>query len=243
MKEFNPKNLNRLLNVDFTHEENIWLTNGYTLRKLVGILGMALPLLLYIFLLISYGRVKPLESISDYYYTRVAGIFTVILGTLAIFLMVYKGKKSIDFYLSLIAGFFALCVVLFPTDNITEICKNPDKEYAVTILKESSFRAYFHYASAGIFLLCLAIMSFFLFTKSDKKKHERGKRKKVRNRIYRTCAVVIVLSLLVIFLGFLNIIPHDFYEKNHLTFWMEATAVESFGLSWLIKGETLFKDK
>ena len=43
--------------------------------------------------------------------------------------------------------------------------------------------------------------------------------------------------------GFCKLIPEDIYQNHQLTFWMEALAVESFGFSWLIKGETLFKDK
>ena len=39
------------------------------------------------------------------------------------------------------------------------------------------------------------------------------------------------------------IISEKFYETYHLTFWMETLAVECFGIAWLIKGETLFKDK
>jgi hypothetical protein len=52
-----------------------------------------------------------------------------------------------------------------------------------------------------------------------------------------------ILAILIIFAGFLKIIPSAFYEKHHLTFWMETVAVESFGFSWLIKGDTFFRDK
>jgi len=243
MKNFKLSKFNALLKIEYTEEDNIWLTSGYTLRKLVGILGMALPILLYVFLYIDSGIKAPLDSISHYYFTRVAGIFIVILGAMAIFLMVYKGKKSVDFYISFIAGMFAMLVCLFPTTNISDICHDVNKEYSVTILRNSGFRPIFHYISAGIFLLSLAYMSLFLFTKSDKKAIDRGPRKKLRNRIYRTCGVIMTLALLIIFLGFLKVIPTEFYEKNHLTFWMEAVAIESFGFSWLIKGNTLFKDK
>lgn len=87
-------------------------------------------------------------------------------------------------------------------------------------------------------------MSIFLFTKSDKTKEERGVKKKIRNRIYRVCGVLMIFAITVIFLGgFCKLIPEDIYQNHQLTFWMEALAVESFGFSWLIKGETLFKDK
>jgi uncharacterized protein YacL len=243
MKKLRLDKFNAFLKLEFTEEDNLWLKSGYTLRKLVGILGMALPVLLYIFLFVSSGLTAPLDSISHYYFTRVASIFTIILGSIGIFLLVYKGKKSVDFYISFIAGMFALFVLLFPTSNITGICNDANKKYSVTILSDNDFREYFHYISAAIFLLCLSFLSFFLFTKSDKPKKQRGRRKIIRNSIYRTCGVIMALSLLIILSGSLKIIPPEFYKGYHITYWMETLAIESFGFSWLIKGNTLFQDK
>ena len=230
------------LNVDFKDENGLWLTNGKTLRKLIGILGMALPLLLFLFLYIDNGMTHPLPSISHYYYTRVSSIFVGILSILGIFLIIYKGKEPIDFFVSVGAGLFVLCVVCFPTGNITTICQDPDKLFSVTILRASAFREGFHYASAGIFLGCLTYMSLFLFTKSDKSPSKRGSKKKIRNRIYRICGVLMIIAILVIFAGFLKLIPEPFYSDNSLTYWMETLAVESFGFSWLIKGEAVLED-
>ena len=50
------------------------------------------------------------------------------------------------------------------------------------------------------------------------------------------------LALLVAFLGFLEVIPPAYYDAHNLTFWMEAIAIEAFGISWLIKGETILTD-
>jgi succinate dehydrogenase hydrophobic anchor subunit len=235
-------NLNTFLKVDYTEDNSIWLTDSLTLRKLIGVLGMAMPLLLYVFLYLDNGLNSPLESISHYYYTRVSSIFVIILSLLAVFLIVYKGKKPIDFYISLFAGVFALLVVLFPTNNLTDICGDTTKKYAVTILPKSDFRMYFHYTAAGLFFLCLSFMSFFLFTKSNKLPSERGSRKIIRNRIYRTCGVLMLLSILVLFAGSFKIIPSEYFKEHPLTFWMETLAIESFGFAWLVKGETLFKD-
>ena len=86
-------------------------------------------------------------------------------------------------------------------------------------------------------------MSLCLFTKSDKPKHQRGARKIWRNRIYRTCGIIMIAALLVILSGMLELIPPDYYDGHHLTFWMETLAVESFGFSWLVKGRTLLRDR
>jgi hypothetical protein len=242
MNKSKESNLTTLLKIDYEEKNTIWLTNSLTLRKIIGVLGMAMPLLLFILLYFDNGLQHPLESISHYYYTRVGSIFVITLSLLAFFLIVYKGKEPIDFYISLFAGVFALLVVLFPTNNITDICGDVTKKYAVTILPKSDFRMYFHYTVAGLFFLCLSYMSFFLFTKSDKSPSKRGLKKRIRNRIYRTCGILTVLVILILFAGSLKIIPSEYFKEYPLTFWMETLAVESFGFAWLVKGETLFKD-
>jgi hypothetical protein len=240
-----PKQI-KALNIEFNNDNELWLTNGYTLRKLIGILGMALPLLLWLFLVIESDLWVPIDSISHYYYTRAGSNFTIIVSLLAIFLIVYKGPDPVDFYLSSIAGIFALCVLLFPTTNLTEACGDINKKYAVTFIPLSdlsSFRAIFHYVSAGIFLLSLAYMSLFLFTRSLLPVELRGKNKRKRNVIFIACGIIMVAAVLVVFIGgFLEAIPRDIYQSNHLTFWMEAVAVEAFGFSWLVKGEAILKD-
>jgi hypothetical protein len=60
--------------------------------------------------------------------------------------------------------------------------------------------------------------------------------------IYRVCGAIMIIAILIMFAGFLKIIPEPFYSDHHFTFWMETLAVESFGFSWLIKGKTLFQD-
>jgi hypothetical protein len=242
MNKSKESDLTALLKVDYDERNTIWLTNSLTLRKLIGVLGILMPLLLYVFLYLDNGLQYPLESISHYYYTRVSGIFVIILSLLGFFLIVYKGNDPIDFYISLFAGIFALLVVLFPTNNITEICCDPAKKYAITTLPASDFRMYFHYTVAALFFICLSYMCFFLFTKSNKSPIKRGSQKIIRNRIYRICAVLMFLSILVPFAGFLEIIPKIYFKTYPITFWMETLAVESFGFAWLVKGETILQD-
>jgi formate hydrogenlyase subunit 3/multisubunit Na+/H+ antiporter MnhD subunit len=253
MKE-KPSRLADFLNVK--EDNTLWLVGGdpdkagRILRTTVGILGMALPLFLWIFLYIDTGSKQPLESISHYYYTRVLGIFVVILSLLAFFLIIYQGKAIEDFFISTMVGIAALLVVFFPTGNISDMCclnlccDTASHPIAVTILHQSEFRENFHYISAGIFLSCLAYMSICMFTKSNlPKEKRRGTRKAIRNRIYRVCGAMMIIALAVILLGgFFKLIPEDVYTNHQLTFWMETLAVESFGLSWLVKGEVILKD-
>ncbi|MFT3911680.1 MAG: hypothetical protein QM737_19815 [Ferruginibacter sp.] len=232
---------------DFSEKEEkkIWLSEQKSLRKLVGILGMLLPLLLYVYLYIVTGHCCTLESVSHYYFTRAGSIFTIVLSLLAIFLMIYKGKAKLDFILSTAAGVFALCVILFPTTNVKpEICCDDNNKYIITVLEISrGVRSTFHYVAAAIFLGCLAFMSIFIFTKSDKPRSLQTPKKKIRNVIYVVCGILMLLALLVAFAGYKDWIDPDFYNSHHLTFWMETIAVESFGFSWLVKGEFILEDK
>ncbi|RYY55961.1 MAG: hypothetical protein EOO09_08395 [Chitinophagaceae bacterium] len=236
-----PSDLEKTLNLDFDKQNEIWLTSQYTLRKLIGILGVCLPLLLYVFLYIDSGYSSPLDSISHYYYTRANPVFTVIVSLLAIFLLVYKGKEPVDFIFSSLAGISALLLVLFPTSNLTDNCNDPVFPESVMVLRVSPGRVLFHYISSGVFLGSLAFISAFIFTRSDKPAFARTARKRMRNRIFRTCAGVMVLALAIILTNFVGLVSDDFFQTYDITFWMEVVALEAFGVSWLVKGELILE--
>jgi uncharacterized membrane protein YiaA len=237
-----PNRVAEALKLNYSDTTKIWLTEQNTLRKLVGVLGMLLPALLWLFLRIFSGRVEGLESMSHYYYTRSNGVFTITISLLAIFLMIYRGKEPIDFWLSTVAGVFALCVLMFPTSNLIKLCQDvclPESRYAITFIVEDKARIAFHFLSAGIFLFSLAMMALFIFTKSDKKNPaDRTPQKRTRNKIYRTCGALMITAILMVAFGD-KIFSEEFYASHNLTFWMETVAVESFGLSWVIKAEMI----
>ena len=237
------RTLEQALDLDYTKgKEDIWLTSQHTLRRLIGILGILLPLLLFSILYIDAGYKSPLYSVSHYYFTRASSVFSIVVSLLAVFLLIYKGKAPVDFYVSSVAGLFALCVILFPTNNISGICQDKEHLYSVTILKDSRMRSVFHYISAAIFLSCLAYLAIFLFTKSDSSPATRGKPKRRRNRVFRTCGVIMVLAILVVLSNPLGLISDEAFSKYHIVFWMEIIAVESFGIAWLVKGQLILKD-
>jgi hypothetical protein len=235
--------LSNLLKLDYKAPSSPWLTSQRTLRRLIGVLGIALPLLLILVVYIDAGYYYPLDSISHYYYTRANSIFIIVVSLLAIFLLIYKGFSLRDFLLSSAAGICALLLILFPTSSITDVCYDIEKKYSITIIAASNGRIILHYVSAAIFLSSLATISIFSFTKVNPDLKKKTTKKKIRNGIYIGCGIVMICALLVIFMRFLEIgIPKAYYDEHHLTFWMEAIAVESFGISWLIKGKTLFSD-
>lgn len=241
-EKISPSKVQKILHLDYRQDDDIWLTDTQTLRRLIGVLGIALPILLFAFLWITAEHTSALESISHYYYTRANPIFIIVVSIMAIFLMVYKGREPIDFYVSFVAGVFAILLLLFPTDNIAISCCDADAAYSVTYIQDNIWRVRFHYIAAAIFLLALNYMSFFIFTRSNKPKAERTKEKKQRNTIYKVTGIIMFCALLVIMLGLLKVIPEDVYYENHITFWMETIAIECFGIAWLVKGETIFTD-
>ncbi|KIX20186.1 hypothetical protein SY27_13640 [Flavobacterium sp. 316] len=242
MKTTKGKEKYTILKLDYDNQKDIWLKSTYTLRRLIGILGILLPLLLPLLLYLTDDLEELLPSISHYYYTKSGPLFIAIMSLLAIFFIVYKGNVFIDFIISSITGISALLVVLLPTDSLLQGCLNISKKHIITILEKDPTREVTHYISAGIFLLSLAYMSIFRFTKTSEGYEDSKKQIDFRHKIYRILGVIMIFSIILIFLGsdyFNKIVPnsfHDFHKTHHLTFWLETIAVECFGISWLIKG-------
>ncbi|MFN8349729.1 MAG: hypothetical protein U0X91_32310 [Spirosomataceae bacterium] len=213
-----------------------------TLRIIVGLLGIALPIVLWAGLAGVSGYTQPLESISHYFYTRVSSIFVITMSLLAVVLIVYKGKRRRDFVLSLAAGLAALSVVFFPTTNLSPKCCADDFQYVITYIDPKKIKATLHFVSAGIFLGSLAVMSIWRFPAKDSSDEHPNQRDRI---LYVVCGVVMLVAMLIIFLGSNNILfdKKDFEYPNAGTFWMESVAVWAFGYSWLLKAGFFSKVK
>jgi len=220
---------------------DIWLKNSVTLRRLIGVMVMLLPLILWFFLWVYSGHSKELDSISHYYFTRVDSIFIMVISLMAFFLIVYKGDQIIDFILSLISGLSALVLLLFPTSPIIEKCEDFNVAFTNTFIIDSPLRENIHFAAAAIFIITLAVMSIFIFPRPDKFSSDGAVNVQSRNMLYRICGIGMLLAIAVIGLYAIGLIDKDFYNNQSLTFWMEVVALEFFGVSWLIKGETILK--
>lgn len=229
--------------IDYSNPERIGLEKQTTLRRLVGALGMLLPLFLWLILLLNNQLFSPLDSISHYFYTRAGSVFIIIVSLLAIFLLVYKGYEPIDFIFSSIAGICALLLLYFPTSNIES---NSIAEYSsiITHLVDNKIRITFHFIMAGMFLGSLALMSIFLFTK--KKSDKKGlviPEFKGENIIFVICGALMILSMLLILTNCFGYFTDKEFNKHNLTFWFEVLALESFGFSWFVKGDVFEKSK
>jgi hypothetical protein len=85
-----------------------------------------------------------------------------------------------------------------------------------------------HYVSAVVLFSTFAFYCLYLFPKSQVKKGGRlPLEKRVRNKIYRVCGLVIVACMLW---------AGSSWFTGASIFWAEALALNSFAVSWLVKG-------
>lgn len=210
------------------------LISYMTLRKSIGILGIAFPFIL-IAGTILIGKCDQIQhSISHFYYTIMGDVFVGMLCSVSIFLITYKGYDKKDDIATNLAGLFALSTAFFPTSQNTD-------QYCVLLeLKENSIRIACHYISAGLFFIILSYISFFLFTKTS---GNITAQKITRNKIYRCCGVIIIFALLLIGINYNIPGLESKLEILKPVFWLESIALIAFGVSWLVKGEFILKDK
>ena len=190
------------------------MINVKRLRCFVGWLAILLPWIVALLL----WQIPP--SISDTYYTFEAGpVFMIILGSASILLMYYDGYDKTDDILNTITGILGLGICIFSCAP-----KWLDLAYVGTFQLPAGISDLVHTIVAISFFVMLAYISFFQFTKTS---GEMTKQKKIRNIIYRVCAIGMVASFLIMLLP-------DFYIKIWLT---EACALFFFGISWLTKAD------
>jgi hypothetical protein len=98
-----------------TQPNDSLLVSYRTLRQLIGILGIGLPLtiLFYAFVVSSCDSLE--ASISAHYHTGVRDIMTGILCATGVFMITYKGYERRDTIASTIAGICAIGVAMFPS--------------------------------------------------------------------------------------------------------------------------------
>lgn len=203
------------------------------IRQAIGYLGIIMPAILMVGTL-SIGKCTELQdSISHYYYTIMGNVLVMTLCSFSVFLFLYQGYERWDNIVTTFAGLCALGIALFATTQISDI------DCAVCFMSYCKARVWTHYISAALFFTTLSYISFCLFTKS---KGPKTKRKKIRNKIYRTCAVVMLLSIIAILL--IKIIPSlgKSLAEYKPVFWLEWIALAAFGVSWLVKGKAMLAD-
>lgn len=194
-----------------------------TLRRAVGFLGIFLVPVVVLGSLILDHPPQIQISVSAYYYTSMRNEMEGIICGISLFLLSYHGYTRQDSIVSKLAGLFALGIAFFPTSETS------NKGDIVSIL---------HYTTSGIFFALLSYMSIWLFTKTS---GYRTERKRKRDRVYRVCGIIMLVSVIGIPIDEIGVI-HEHIAFLKPTLILETLALVSFGISWLTKGEFILKD-
>lgn len=212
-----------------------------TLRRGLGILGIALPLVLFLASALN-SDIDLRRSISAYYYApHLRDMLVGVLWAIGAFLVFYRGYARIpsafqklpvwlnrhmtDSKLTTLAGIGALTAAILPTCEFQDKCPTP-------------VIAGGHLVGSILFLGTLAVLSIWSFTESDTPPKDWDAAKIWSNRIYIGCGWTILASLalcapLIAFrVDAIGPIPMP-------VFWLESLAIWAFGLSWLVKGDAI----
>lgn len=213
--------------VQIAKSEQSLVFSYLTLRKVIGILGVALPLVVSIGAWLFF-RIGIQRSISSYYHTGMRDVFVGTLFAIGFFLLSYKGYERADNIAGNLGCIFAIGVALFPT--------TPDTQLTTLVGK-------IHFTFTALFFITLIYFSYFLFTKTDPSRPPSPE-KLQRNQLYQSCAYVMGMCMLLIVCY--NLLPTDmavWLENYKPVYWLEAIAIWAFGISWLTKGEAILKDE
>ena len=217
------------------------LVSHLRLRRALGVLGIALPIVLVLWgFALSGWSIEFQDSISDYYALRTRDAFVGILFVIGWFLGMYKGYERTDDIAGNLALVFALGVAFFPN-------------------KPEGWQSIVHFSSAAGLFLVLSFFSLVLFTKTKKSETQvwwrrilgafrfgaakpgdsRTPQKRWRNRIYVICGLGILACLALTGLYFL------FWEGTAVSnikpvLLLESLIIWFFGISWFVKGEWLW---
>ncbi|HOV99740.1 MAG TPA: DUF998 domain-containing protein [Bacteroidota bacterium] len=219
-----------------TLRERNLILSYLSLRRMIGVMGISLPIILVLGGLVQENPIVE-SSISAYYYTNMRDFYVGLLSGVALFLISYKGYEKIDEIVCKLSGICIIGLLLFPTSF------NGTTPMKVGILQvNNSVSESIHLTFGAGFFVLLAYNSIFLFTKKGPGGGIISREKKRRNLVYRICGCVMILSIIAIF------IYQTFYADTELSKYYpvlicESVALLAFGISWLVKGDTLFRDQ
>lgn len=211
------------------------------LRKGLGILGISLPLVLFLASALN-ADIDLRRSLSAYYYApHLRDMLVGVLWAIGAFLVFYRGYGTIptpflklprwisrhmtDTKLTTLAGIGALMAAILPTCEFQDKCPTP-------------LIAGGHLVGSILFLGTLAVLSIWSFTESDTPRQDWDSAKLWSNRIYITCGWTILASLALC-------APLVAWRVDAIgplpmpVFWLESLAIWAFGVSWLVKGDAI----
>lgn len=203
------------------------------LRRAIGYLGIALPVLLVGLSFIPFFETPVQPSISDYYYTNLRDIFTGTLAAVGLFMICYKGHGNSsllknDQLLTNVAGIMAIGVALIPVSPETEI------QHVLSLLPVSySWLGWVHYAFAALLFGIFALLSINVFTIGQNEAEDIPVSRLNENHIYKFCGIAILVLMVLV------PVSEEFRLFQYSTLVLESFALFFFGIAWLIKGRAL----
>ena len=200
------------------------LISYLTLRRFVGVVAVALPVVVLFGHMIVVHEWVVQRSLSDYYHTSMRNIFVGSLCAIGVFLITYRTDQPRENRISNFAGGFMVLVAWFPVT-------------AMNAVKGDAWVGVLHVVFAVVTFLLLAVIAWSVFTKSA----AAAPMEKLRNRVYQACAVIMIGSIVA--MGLLMLVPAGSPIRDlRPLFWLETLAIWAFGISWLVKGRILLND-
>lgn len=215
----------------------------YTMRRAIGVLGITLPLIMLAGSSL-FGDCKEVQtSISTYYYTNMRNVFVGFNCAVALFLFAYRGHDWRDNLVGYLGCIAVLGVAFLPCSIGSS---NPP--CLVSVAPQNPMVGKLHNLSALTYFISLIVYALFLFPKTHMdmitgEKKFMGRQKKKRNVVYYICGGLMTVSLILIisYMWFLGNLYPGLKELNPI-FWLESVVLFSFGISWLTKGQLIFRD-
>jgi hypothetical protein len=207
-----------------------------TIRRTIGILGILLPV---ICLTGGYflAQEPPKSSISLYYYTNMHDVFVGILFMVSIFLVTYEDERKVDDFLTTIAGFAGFGIVIFPCKNIAE-----PLSHVGTFQIASHSSDLIHLISASVFFVLLGFNSIFIFSRKKNGVKSDKRNELIRNFIYIFSGAIVLICMSILIVCYM-VQGECGFNNSNLPIIFESIMLFAFGVSWLIKGETFYKDR
>lgn len=153
------------------------------------------------------------ESISATYFANSNSCMIGALSLCAFFLLTYKGYDLGDRAYTLAAAVSAILIIAFP-------CAAAPMDYVGLVACPIKVSDFIHMVAAIVLFGSFALMTLFRFTKG---KHKR------RNAIYRTCGIIMLVSMAVVGIGTVFGFP------GYTTMLCETVMLEAFAVAWIIK--------
>jgi len=215
----------------------------YTMRRAIGVLGITLPLILVAGSSLL-GECKEIQhSISIYYHTNMRNIFVGYNCAVALFLFAYRGHDWRDNLVGYLGCIFVLGVAFLPCS-----IGSANQPCLITPPPQNPLVGKLHNLCALLYFIILIVYSLLLFPKThmDRVSGEKmymARQKRSRNVIYYICGSLMIVSVSLIVANYW-FLKESYPGLKHLNpvFWLETIILLSFGISWLTKGQLIFRD-